>query len=148
MMSKLQALLVAAVAIPCMSCSKDEEPFRKPTFPVIGRVTVDGAVPSSSVQVQCHRTGALDAEHPTFSQTETKEDGTFEISTYESGDGVPAGDYVLTFAWQEFNLFDRSYSGPDKLNNRYSDPKTSQFKVTVKEGDAPTDLGEIKLTTK
>jgi hypothetical protein len=32
------------------------------------------------------------------------------------------------------------------LKNRYSDSKTSEFKVTVKAGE-PTELGEIKLTT-
>jgi hypothetical protein len=147
-MPKVHVLLLAAIAILSLSCSKKEEPFRKPTFPVIGKVTVDGSVPSSSIQVHCYSTGTIDTEHPTFSQTETKPDGTFEISTYQSGDGVPVGDYVLTFIWQEFNMFNRTYAGPDKLNNRYSDPKTSEIKLTVKEGGAPTDLGEIKLTTK
>jgi hypothetical protein len=41
----------------------------------------------------------------------------------------------------------RDYSGPDKLNDRYSDPEKSEIKVTVMPGE-PTDLGEIKLTTK
>lgn len=146
-MSKLKCLLITALVAGLASCSGDDEPFRKPTFPVVGKVTVDGAAPTSAVQVHCHAASGVDAEHPTFSQTETKEDGSFEISTYESGDGVPEGDYVLTFVWQDFNLFNRSYSGPDKLNNRYADPKTSEFKATVKSGE-PTDLGEIKLTTK
>jgi hypothetical protein len=80
------------------------------------------------------------------SQTETKPDGSFEIATYESGDGVPEGDYVLTFSWQAFNLLSNSYSGPDKLKQRYSDSKASEVRLTVKAGE-PTDLGEIKLTT-
>jgi hypothetical protein len=146
-MFKLKFLPIVAIVASLGSCSSDDEPFRKPTFPVVGKVTVDGAAPTSAVQVQCHAASSVDSEHPTFSQTETKEDGSFEISTYESGDGVPEGEYVLTFVWQEFNLFNRSYSGPDKLNNRYADPKTSEIKVTVKSGE-PTDLGEIKLTTK
>jgi hypothetical protein len=41
----------------------------------------------------------------------------------------------------------RSYSGPDKLKDRYSDPKTSSIKLTVKEGE-PLDMGIVALTTK
>ena len=69
------------------------------------------------------------------------------ISTYNAGDGVPPGEYTLTFAWQEFNLLSRQYSGPDKLKQRYSDPANSTFKITVKEGEE-LDMGIIALTTK
>jgi hypothetical protein len=147
-MSRLSVLLLVLIAAFFPSCSSEEPPYRKPTFPVIGKVTIDGAVPSSAVQVHFYPAGAVDTEHPTFSQTETKEDGSFEISTYESGDGVPVGDYVLTFIWQEFSMLNRTYTGPDKLGKRYSDPKTSEIKVSVKESEEPTDMGEIKLTTK
>lgn len=123
-----------------------EEPFRKTTSPVTGKVTVDGAAPGSVIQVQCNSVTGLDAEHPTASSTETDEEGNFKISTYNAGDGVPAGEYTLTFAWQEFNLLSRQYSGPDKLNDRYSDPATSQIRITVKDGE-PLDLGVIALTT-
>jgi hypothetical protein len=98
------------------------------------------------VQIECHNVAGMDAEMPTFSSCVSNPDGTFEIATYKQGDGVPAGDYVLTFACQEFNLMSRSYGGPDKLNKRYSDPKKSDIKFTVK--DKSVDLGEIQLTTK
>jgi hypothetical protein len=146
-MGRLSACLLAAMSLAAASCSEDE-PYRKPTVPVRGIVTIDGKVPDTAVQVQFHSLQGMDAEHPTMSQTETKPDGSFEVSTYESGDGVPEGDYALTFSWQKFDLFSRSYTGPDKLSGRYKDPKKSEFKVTVKDADEPIDLGEIKLTTK
>ncbi len=124
-----------------------EEPFRKTTSPVKGTVTVDGAAPGSEVQLECHSVAGMDSQHPTVSQTATDADGNFAISTYAAGDGVPAGEYVLVFSWKEFNIMARAYSGPDKLKGRYSDPKTSQIKVSVKEGE-PLDLGIIPLTTK
>jgi hypothetical protein len=145
-MSRLHLCLLAVVCLTAASCSSDE-PFRKETFPVIGKVTVDGAAPGSPIQVHCHPVGGMDTTHPTFSQTETLADGTFKISTYESGDGVPEGDYKITFIWQNFNIMTREYSGPDKLNTRYSDPEKAEFKITVKKGE-PNDMGEIKLTTK
>ena len=72
---------------------------------------------------------------------------TIEIATYEASDGVPEGEYVLTFMWGKINLISGGYGGPDKLNGRYTDPETSEVKVTVKAGEA-TELGTIELTTK
>jgi hypothetical protein len=123
------------------------EAYRKDTFPVTGTVTVDGAAPGSDVQVECHPVNGMDTEHPSISRTSTDADGKFSISTYESGDGVPAGDYLLTFMWQNFNLVSREYSGPDKLNGRYSDSKKSEIRLRVS-GEGPTDMGVIALTTK
>lgn len=138
-------LLLFALAL-IVGCG-GEAPFRKTTSPVKGKITVDGAAPGSEVQVQCHPVGGMDQVHPTISQTATDADGNFSVATYVADDGVPAGDYVLTFSWQEFNMFSREYSGPDKLNGRYSDPKTSEVKLTVKSGE-PLDMGVIALRTK
>jgi len=135
---------VALCAVQVAGCGTKGPP-RKQTFPVSGKVTVDGAAPPSTVQVECHNVAGMDEKMPTFSRTETKTDGTFEVATYEQKDGVPPGDYVLVFTSREFNVMSRDY-GPDKFNGRYSDPKKSDFKFTVK--DKPVDLGEIKLTTK
>jgi hypothetical protein len=109
-------------------------------------VYVDGQ-PADGLAVTCHSVAGLDKESPTLSSAFTGKDGKFEISTYESADGVPAGDYVLTFVWGKWNTISMTYGGPDKLNDRYKDPKTSEFKVSVQQGK-PTDLGRIELTTK
>ena len=135
--------LCLSVAAGC-GCRPDGPP-RKETFRVTGKVTVDGQAPPTPVQIEAHNVAGMDAQMPTLSQCETNPDGTFEITTYVTGDGVPAGDYQLTFTCSEFNAMSRSY-GPDKLNKRYSNPKTSEIKFTIK--DQSVDLGEIKLTTK
>lgn len=126
-------------------CSQQDT--RVPTYPVRGRVTVDGQPPGSALQIECHPVAGMDTRNPTISRTESDEAGNFKISTYAAGDGVPAGDYVLTVTWLTFNLMSRDYTGPDKLNGRYADAKMSELKVTVMPGEE-TDLGEIKLTTK
>jgi hypothetical protein len=132
-------------------CSGDDEPFRKETTGVTGQVIVDGVpVPATAqLRVTCHNVNGMDQEHPTISSALTGEDGKFQISTYISGDGIPAGDYTLTFMWGKMNLISGSYAGPDKLNGRYSDAKTSEYKFTVTTGEdaAAVDLGTIKLTT-
>jgi hypothetical protein len=126
-------------------CGKSGPP-RKATYPVKGTLTVDGAAPGSSLQLTCHNKAGMDTKMPTVSQAMSEPDGKFSIATYEKGDGVPPGEYTLTVKWQEFNSMSMSFSGTDKLNNRYADPEKSDITFTVK--DAPVDLGEVKLTTK
>jgi hypothetical protein len=118
---------------------------RKETFPVVGKVLVDGEA-VENLAVYCESMTEIDKENPTKSQSFTLKDGSFKIGTYLSTDGVPEGEYALTFQWGEMNGFTRVYEG-DKLNGRYSNPKTSAVKFTVEPGE-PTDLGTIELTTK
>ncbi len=123
------------------------DPNRKQTYPVTGVITVDGNPPGGEIQITCHPVDGFDAQRPSVSQTSSNEEGKFSISTYEAGDGVPAGNYKLTFSWQEFNVMSREYSGPDKLNGRYSDPEKSEVLLKVEAG-TPTDMGVVALTTK
>ncbi len=135
--------VILVVGLVCGACSK--EPERKATFPVTGVIKVDGQI-VADLAVRCHDTKGIDKADPTESAAKTDAEGKFQISTYKSGDGMPVGDYVLTFAWGEINLISMQYSG-DKFNGKYADPATSPHKFTVKEG-VPTDLGTIELTTK
>jgi hypothetical protein len=135
---------VAAGCLLLCSCGKDEG-FRKETFPATGEVYVDGQ-PAGQLKVECHNLAGIDKENPTFSQAFTDENGKFEIATYEAADGLPEGEYVLTFMWGELDLISGGYGGPDKLNGRYTDPQTSEHRFKVEAGK-PTDLGKIELTT-
>ena len=144
----ISAKQLAALAVLCLwFCSCGEKmPDRKETFPVTGEVYVDGQ-PAAQLQVACHDVKGLDAAAPTVSSALTGPDGKFAISTYQSADGVPAGEYLLTFAWGTFNMISKSYGGPDKLKGRYADHQKSQHRFTVESGK-PTDLGRIELSTK
>ncbi len=137
--------VLSAICLFLCSCS-DGPPDGKETFPVTGEVYVDGH-PVAQLQVTCHDVNGLDTEEPTLSSTQTDVEGKFAISTYKSGDGVPEGEYVLTFMWGKLNLISKSYGGPDKLNGRYLNPQTSEYRVTVEAGE-PTDLGRIELSTR
>jgi len=68
------------------------------------------------------------------------------LDTYQQGDGVPEGEYVLTFAWGQPNRFNNIYGGPDRLANRYSDPRQPKVRFKVEKGK-PADLGRIELST-
>ena len=137
--------LLPGIAWACAGCGNSTlGPPRKETFPVVGKVVVDGQ-PAAFLAVNCARVSEIDKQNAAECQCLTEGDGTFKIATYVSGDGVPEGDYVLTFQWGQVNGFTGSYDG-DKLNGRYRDPDKSTVKFTVTKGK-PTDLGEIKLTT-
>lgn len=127
------------------ACSRTD-PNRKETYPVTGSVYVDEK-PAGAVQVTLHDQAGVDVNNPTFSMTFTQADGSFALSTYEEGDGVPAGEYTITFQWRDLNPLNLQYSGPDKLGNKYSDPQTTPFRVKVEPGK-PVDLGRIELSTK
>lgn len=134
----------------CLAFSgcQEETGFRKPTIPVTGKVTVDGIVPDPPVQITCVNNNGMDSEHPTLSRSETDpQTGEFRFSTYVQGDGVPEGDYALTFTWQPFNLMSRSY-GADKFKGKYAKANKSEIKVTIKAGDEEADLGTIDLKSK
>lgn len=144
-MRLIGSVLVLCSLVVLQGCAK-KNPNWKQTFKVTGKVTVDGQPPMSPIQIVCHDITGIDKQKPSVSQCDTADDGTFEIATYTKGDGVPVGEYKLTFTWQEFSLMSRGYSGPDKLKKRYSDPAKSEIKFSVV--DKPVKLDNIELTTK
>jgi len=144
----IPAKRMAALAVLCLwlsSCG-ERTPDRKETFPVTGEVYVDGQ-PAAQLQIACHDVKGIDAAVPTVSSAMTGPDGKFAISTYQSADGVPEGEYLLTFTWGTFNMITKSYGGPDKLNGRYADQQKSPHRFKVEPGK-PTELGRIELSTK
>lgn len=138
---------VAAILLLSAGCGKGDKPYRKPVIPVSGKVTVDGQVPGSPVQIMCHPRGGVDVEHPTLSTCVTGPDGSFQVSTYETGDGVPEGEYDVTFVWKDFNIVSGRYQGKDRLSGRYEQPGKSEFHFKAEAGQ-PVDLGTIDLKTK
>ena len=136
-------LAMAAVLLFFTSCSDADDDGRKPVFPVKGEVFVNGK-PAANVFVYLHP-AEPDAEHPMRPYAQADENGAFAISTYVSGDGAPAGEYVVTFEWLTYNPLGNQWSGPDKLKRRYQDSKTSKFRVHVEE--KPNTLSRFELTT-
>lgn len=135
--------VVAAIAL-TVGCNS--EPDRKKTYPVSGVVLVDGQ-PAANLAIRANPAAGIDQQDPTISSAFTDNEGKFAFSTFETGDGIPEGEYQLTFEWGEMNMFSMQYGGPDKLKGRYKDPSKSTF--TIKVGpDGPEDVGSFELTTK
>lgn len=126
--------------------SVSPEPARIATYPVTGEITVEGQ-PAEDLEVTCHEVKSLGTGAAFKMTANTDRLGKFQLSTYAPGDGVPEGEYVLTFLWGKLNVLSTRYEGPDRLNNRYLDPNGAKTKFTSTKGKR-VDLGKIELTTK
>jgi hypothetical protein len=143
-------LLTLVVMGGLSGCSGSEDPNKglnvKPTTRVTGKVLVDGEAPDTPVQIKAYPESSSAKDQPPASGA-TGEDGIFQLNTYNEGDGLPAGEYKLTFVWTEMRLGGATFGGglSDKLGGQYADPKKTPLTVTVKESGDVVDLGVFEL---
>ena len=136
----LQSALAVMSALVVFGCG------RTPTdtvdvYPVQGAITYRGrAIPGALVTL--HPKSPLPGV-PNPRATVTP-DGTFVLSTFDTADGAPAGDYVVTVQW--YRLANRNGElspGPNVLPRQYGNLRTSRLEVTV--AQAETRLPPIHL---
>ncbi len=73
-------------------------------------------------------------------------DGTYRPSTYETNDGLPAGEYAVTVVWPQMIDFDGLETpGEDRLRGRYADPKQTLLTVTIDSSSSQLPLIELEL---
>ena len=130
------------------SCSRPKRPpitDKVPLTHVTGIDLVDG-VPTSGVHVQYVPQGEIAERRERYLNRfflMTGEGGTFSLSTYVNGDGIPYGEYVL-----EFKFLEQRLSGEvDKFGGNYSNVRSPFMTIKV-EKDADLELGEIELKTR
>ena len=133
-------LFLSLITIGCGGERKPPNP--KPVIPVSGVILVDGK-PVEGIQIKFHAV-TPDPENATLSMAKTDDEGAFVAWTYRADDGVPPGEYTLTFDDQS-QAKPHLRSNPDLFRGKYSDPKTSKFKLTVSEDEGPVDMGVIEL---
>jgi hypothetical protein len=67
------------------------------THPVRGQVLFEGK-PAPNALVVFHPVNSLPKEVP-LPRAKVESDGSFAVGTFDSEDGAPAGDYVVTVEW-------------------------------------------------
>ena len=138
---RLGLVVLAAAVLVLPSCGKR----RKTCYPVRGTVLVNGKPAKDLVIVFNPKDESGEERLAPTGQTDAA--GGFRLSTYDTDDGAPAGDYVVTFTWREASgLLKNQFDGPDRLKGRYNDPKKAEFPVTVEKGAA--ELPPFKLEVK
>src|SRR5262245_59099450 len=118
------ALLTLAGCVALSGCGRGGPKF----YPVTGKVLVDGH-PAEHALVVFHPVNAgPDALKP---HAAVGPDGTFTLTTNTTGDGAPAGEYLVTVEWWLSGV--KKVSDPDvpsknHLPAKYAKPESSGLK--------------------
>jgi len=122
----LATFLTAGLALLALSCGNG----RKPVFPVKGRVVDGKDKPAAHALVFFHPEEEIEtsALNPTG---HVDDNGDFTLTTYDNGDGAPAGKYVITLIWRLPKNHPLESPGADLLGGRFANPKTSKLSFVV-----------------
>lgn len=121
----LIGLALALAALLLASCAGNQ---RKPVYRVHGKVIVDGKPAAGATVFFYPMEPAPDAIAP-YGVTDA--DGSFALTTYTTFDGAPAGEYIITIRWPGPPKQSDQEQGPDRLQGRFDNPKTSPLRATV-----------------
>ena len=125
------ALLLAAL----VGCQRGPE--RVPVYPVSGEVFYQGRPAAGALVIFHPRDTAVGEKLPMKPCATVGADGTFRLSTYDSGDGAPAGEYAVTVLWTTTRREEGAEGEEvaDRLGGRYANPEASRLTATVQAGD-------------
>jgi hypothetical protein len=132
---------VMSAAMLLVGCGQAQEPWEK-VYPATGVVKYQGK-PLAGAMI------TLIPEDASFPKTVrptavTDADGEFEIGTYSSGDGAPAGNYkVLVLHFPVEGSEEAPHAGPNDLPAKYAKAETTDLKVTIDEEE--TALPPLEL---
>jgi hypothetical protein len=125
----LLAALLGGLVLSLAACGRSDS---KPVYPVTGTVLCK-AKPAEGAQVVFI---PLDNAEPKMPQPggQVRKNGSFRLSTFRSYDGAPAGRYAVTIVYPspEQKVNDENM-GPDLLEGRFADPKTTPLRAEVKQ---------------
>ncbi len=138
--SRIATYLLTASLLVAIGCGKTQDPNRLPVFPTAGKVTFQGK-PASGALVVLHPKVETPENQSVRPRAYVKEDGSFELSSYESNDGAPLGDYAVVLVWPKSikGPDGSSGPGPNVLPPKYSRPETSPAVVKIAEGSNQLD---------
>jgi hypothetical protein len=126
--------------LPGAGCGKK----RVEVHPVQGKVLFRGKPAVGAVVVFQPSGGRLPPDVPMAPNGTVKADGTFRLSTYEEGDGAPAGDYKVVLYWPGTAAEgEEATQNEDRLEGRYNDPQKPLLQFQVKAG--PNEVPPIQI---
>jgi len=129
--------LLLGVLLPLSGCGDG----KLVAYPVTGTLLVDGRPAEGAVVTLIPINGSEEFMHERpFSEVDAE--GKFELTTFLSGDGAPAGDYKVTVLWTKGARPGQA----DRLGARYATPDRTSLTATVESG--PNTLPPIELSSK
>jgi len=130
----------------CLGCGEAQPENQRVVFPASGRVTFRGE-PIQDAYISLHPVAEpTDGLPVVLPRAKSAADGTFQLATYQTGDGAPIGEYKVAVSW-EGPLEGLTESQRDQLTEllpvEYTHPAASGLTVRVDEGE--NSLQEIVL---
>lgn len=126
-------------------CSR-QSPKQLPVYQARGQVYLDGE-PLAGATLMFHAETALngpDGKSVPVPGATTKEDGSFAASTYQQGDGLPEGDYLVTVSCENRQVKPVRDEYPELLPPQYQNPAKSGLSVSIAKGRNELDVMELK----
>ncbi|MGE5191630.1 MAG: BON domain-containing protein [Deltaproteobacteria bacterium] len=118
-------------------------PERLAVYPLTGKLLVDGQ-PAAGAAIVLHPQDPSLSARP---RATVQEDGSIVVTTYEPGDGAPAGEYKATIEWRRASNGQEGGADelppPNVLPPAYANAGTTPLKVTVEEGE--TEFPQIQF---
>ncbi len=112
-------------------CGAEQEP-RPALQPAQGKLLINGEPAPGAMLVLSPADGKTLNARGSRPRANVGEDGTFQVTTYQSGDGAPAGEYLVGILW--FDNPDSSHPW-DQLGNKYANPETTGIRISIQEGE-------------
>ncbi len=126
-------------------CTRSDYPNE--TYPVSGRVQTTDGDPAAFVRVTLHSSTLIAEGDPFRPSGMTDDDGTFRLTTYETHDGAPAGNYAMTFRWAKPQETLLDPISKDRLRNQFARPTEKSLTCEIVETESQ-DLGAFEIDTK
>lgn len=127
-------VILAGVGLVVSSGCNERPPIDggPPVYPVSGTVTFKGAPMTGAIVTfyPLAPRGKFDAAPSATADAE----GRYKLTTYQTGDGAPTGDYRVTVYWPGKRRGTPNEEGdlpPDQLKEVYANKKTSRLRATV-----------------
>jgi hypothetical protein len=123
------SLLLGGLCLLLPACGNNG---RKTVYPSHGQVFDGQNRPCVGAMVILHPVDPADTD-PAKPYAYVEEDGSFELTTYELGDGAAPGEYVATVIWKPriTSAMDPNRNAPDKFAGRYSKPGESKLRIKI-----------------
>lgn len=117
---------------PCVLGCGSADLKNQPTIPVELEVYYQGK-PAQKARVILHPTEEKDTEvwRAIRPHGVVREDGKAALTSYFTGDGAPAGEYVVTVSWPAKATRREDDDEGDLLNGKFLDPSQSQLRVAI-----------------
>ncbi|QDT52106.1 hypothetical protein Pan44_01150 [Caulifigura coniformis] len=132
-------VVASLLSVALVGCGAEED-VRPALQPAQGTLTINGKPAQGALVVLHPADGKNFDSRGSRPQGAVGQDGAFKVTTYQDGDGAPAGDYNVAILW-----FGKSgNASADLLAGAYARPEQTGIRITVAPGSTELEPIEIK----